>query len=275
MTNMPELPEVENLVFELKRVLTGRTITCVEVRNDSILESPREELETALPGKKVIQVGRIGKYIRIELSDPLFLWFHLGMTGQLLFEDPVPLSDPHLHFVLSFAGSSKGLFYRDIRRFGRIALSPSRESEWPAGVRRLGLEPKEWSQEAFASLLKMRHARIKSLLLNQELVSGLGNIYADESLHRAGIHPLKRAHRLPRRRLFRLHEAICEVLEEAIQWGGSSVDDYLHLDGTRGRFQEFHRVYGRGGKDCRTCGERIRKIKLSGRTSSFCPGCQK
>ncbi len=270
---MPELPEVENLVLELKRVLTGLEIDRAQVRNDSILDSPCQELQAGISGKEIIQVRRIGKYIRIQLSD-CFLWFHLGMTGQLLFEDLPAQLDPHVHFILSFAGSRKRLFYRDVRRFGRIALSPSAESEWPAGVRRLGREPKECSQEAFASLFKLSRARIKNLLLNQKVVSGLGNIYADESLHRAGIHPLRRAHELPRRRLFRLHEAICEVLEEATRYGGSSVDDYLHLDRTRGRFQELHRVYGRGGKNCQTCTTPIRKIKLSGRSSSFCPRCQ-
>jgi formamidopyrimidine-DNA glycosylase len=169
----------------------------------------------------------------------------------------------------------RGLVFRDIRRFGSIALTPTDESAFPVGVQNLGPEPWQCDAEEFASLFKARRASIKSLLLNQTLISGLGNIYSDESLYRAGIRPVERACRIARRRLEHLHEVLCKVLEEAIEWGGSSIDDYLHADGTRGRFQEFHRVYGRGGEECRACGERIRTVKLAGRTSSFCPECQK
>ena len=169
----------------------------------------------------------------------------------------------------------RGLIFRDVRRFGSIRLTPTEENAFPEGVKNLGPEPWQCDAKAFASLFKARRSPIKNLLLNQTLVSGLGNIYSDESLYRAGIRPVERAHRITRRRLERLHEALCEVLEEAIRWGGSSIDDYLHADGTRGRFQEFHRVYGRGGEPCRVCGEGIRTVKLAGRTSSFCPQCQK
>lgn len=272
---MPELPEVETIVFELRRALEGQRIERVEVRNDSVLETPRENLRRELPGKRIIQIGRVGKYIRMDLSHGLVLWIHLGMTGQLLLEGPHFLPGPHTHFILSFASSEQRLFYRDIRRFGRISLSVSGIGSNSQGIPRLGLEPEEWDKKAFVSRFKQRKARIKNLLLNQRFIAGLGNIYADESLHRAGIHPLRRSHRLSRWRLDHLHSAICEVLNEAIQWGGSSVDDYLHLDGTKGGFQRFHRVYGRSGMKCLTCGTAIRKIKLSGRGSSFCPHCQK
>ena len=272
---MPELPEIETLVFQLNQALGGSTISGVEIRNESVLESPREELEGRIQGKKIVQVTRRGKYIRIDLSRDLTLWFHLGMTGQLLFEIPPPSLKPHTHFILSLTDSAKRLFYRDARRFGRIALTPVDERSVPRGVQRLGPEPKEWNPEDFIARFKARRARIKNLLLNQTLVAGLGNIYADESLHRARIHPLRRAHRVGRGRLARLHEAMCEILEEAIRWGGSSIDDYFHLDGERGRFQYFHQVYGRAGEACSVCGARIRKIKLSGRTSSFCPHCQR
>lgn len=269
---MPELPEVETLVFDLKRLLEDCTIASVEIRDELILKTPRLELETELPGKRVLHIGRRGKYLRFELSGGWILWFHLGMTGQLFLEE-VPPVEGHVHFILSFTDFKNRLFYRDVRRFGRIALT-SPEADPVSQDFRLGPEPKEWKKDAFASLLRARRARIKNLLLDQRLIAGLGNIYADESLHRAGIHPLRRAHRIPRRRLFLLHDAICEVLDEAIRCGGSSIDDYVHLDGRPGRFQEFHRVYGRGGEQCLTCGALIRKVKLSGRTSSFCPQCQ-
>lgn len=260
-------------MVELSRALRNRKISAVEIRNESILETPRQELERKLPGKTIRHVGRRGKFIQIGLSSRLILWFHLGMTGQLLLKR-MPAFPPHTHFLLSFQDFPGLLLYRDVRRFGRIALTPSREEEFPEGVRQLGPEPWDWEEQAFVSEMKARRARIKSLLLDQRFVSGLGNIYADESLYRAGIRPLKPAGRVPRARLSRLHRSMCQVLKEAIQWGGSSIDDYLHLDGQRGRFQEFHQVYGRTGERCEACASRIRAVKLSGRTSAYCPKCQ-
>lgn len=271
---MPELPEVETLVRELDKALRGRVIQGVSVGHESILKTSSLVLKKNLPGQRIIKVDRIAKYIRIELSEGALLWIHLGMTGQIFFEKPPARLLSHTHFVLSFENSDRQLFFRDTRRFGRIALSRKEKETLPCGVGRLGLEPKEWDPAAFASAFKERRGRIKNLLLNQNLIAGLGNIYADESLHRAGLHPLKRAHRLPRRRLFRLHEAICEVLEEAIRQGGSSVSDYRRLDGSRGEFQKFHRVYGRRGEKCSTCSSPIQRIQLSGRSASFCPQCQ-
>ncbi len=271
---MPELPEVENLVVELSERLGNRKISGAEVRNPSILETPREWLEKEIRGKEIVRVGRRGKFIEMRLSGNFILWFHLGMTGQLLLKESVS-NPPHTHFILSFAGSEERLIYRDVRRFGRIALTPAAEEALPEGVKRLGPEPWDWDEKGFISLMKGRRARIKSLLLNQTIVAGLGNIYADESLHRAGIHPMKRAGQVPRARLSRLHQAMREVLEEAIRFGGSSIDDYLHLDGGKGQFQEFHQVYGRTGERCDTCGTLIRTARLSGRSSSYCPRCQR
>lgn len=273
---MPELPEVETLTVQLNQNLRGLRISKAELRTPSIFETPYGPLTAQVVGKQITQVKRRGKYIQVELSGDRFLWFHLGMTGQLFFareESVASLS--HIHFVLSFEETEERIFYRDVRRFGHIALSPASQDQFPEGVRHLGPEPSDWREDDFASFFRTRRARIKSLLLNQTLVAGLGNIYADESLYRAGIRPARRAHQIGRDRLRRLHRAMCEVLEEAIRWGGSSIDDYLHLDGTAGQFQEFHRVYGRGGEKCGTCGSLIRSVKLSGRTSSFCPRCQK
>ena len=271
---MPELPEVETLVRELRGALEGLRIQNVFVWNTAILKTPRRVLEKNLPGRSVREVNRVGKYIRVELSGDGVLWFHLGMTGQLFFEEPGVRAPAHTHFALSFENFPQQLFYRDVRRFGKIALTSGEREARPRGVSRLGPEPGDWDPEAFASELKARRARIKNLLLNQNLISGLGNIYADESLHRAGIHPLKRAHRISHEGLHRLHGAIREVLEEAVRWGGSSIDDYRHLDGSSGEFQKFHRVYGRKGEECPACGGSIRKIQLSGRSASFCPQCQ-
>lgn len=271
---MPELPEVENLAVELKAALEGREIASVRIRNDSILTLPGRRFEREIPGKKIIRIGRRGKFIQILLSGEAVLWFHLGMTGQLLLEDSRAPLKPHTHFILSFSDSPKRLAYRDPRRFGRIALTLHGGAAYPDGVRGLGPEPWEWEKGDFISRFRQRRGRIKNLLLNQKLMSGLGNIYADESLHRSGIHPLRRPSRVPRRRLMVLHSAICEVLEEAIRHGGSTIDDFVHLDGRRGGFQALHRVYGRDGKGCLTCGTPIRRIRISGRSSFFCPQCQ-
>ncbi|MBI4115318.1 MAG: bifunctional DNA-formamidopyrimidine glycosylase/DNA-(apurinic or apyrimidinic site) lyase [Candidatus Omnitrophica bacterium] len=272
---MPELPEVENIVLDLKNEVVGRSVSGVKIYHSSILATPRKELEKGILGQRILQIGRRGKFIRIDLSGNLILWIHLGMTGQLLLEDSASALRPHTHFVLAFEDSGKCLRFRDPRRFGRIAFTSQDKERFPEGVRRLGPEPQEWNKEDFVSLLKRRRARIKSLLLDQRVVAGVGNIYADESLYRAGIHPLRRAERVPKRRLLRLYDAISEVLEEATQLGGSSIDDYLHLDGEKGRFQEFHQVYGRVGERCSHCGSEIRRIKLAGRSSFFCSQCQR
>ncbi len=272
---MPELPEIETLVLQLNRSLEGRRISGVEVRNPLLLKTPQREFQEQMVGEKITQIGRRGKYIQINLSQGFALWFHLGMTGQLFLEHPSASLRSHTHFVVSFFKSKEKLFFRDVRRFGHIALTPVHEGKVPEGVRRLGPEPHQWDPEALAAAFKKRKARIKSLLLDQRLIAGLGNIYADESLYRAGIHPLKRAPRISAPRVARLRQAMCEILNEAIRWGGSSIDDYHHLDGSKGRFQNFHQVYGRAGKNCFGCGNLIRSVKISGRTSSFCSHCQR
>lgn len=270
---MPELPEVETLAFALNQTLVRDQISAVEIREESLLEAPAEWFKTALPGRGIFQVRRRGKFISMDLSGGLALWFHLGMTGQLLL-DPPEFLKAHIHLVLSLK-SGKKLSFRDSRRFGRIALTPWRGRVSPEGVERLGPEPNQFLKEEFVSFFKQRKGRIKNLLMNQSLIAGLGNIYADEALYRAGIRPLKRASGISCERLARLHGAIGEVLTEAVQWGGSSTRDYLHLDGAPGRFQAFHRVYGRAGERCQMCGSAIRRVKLSGRSSFFCPRCQK
>ena len=271
---MPELPEIETLVLQLNRALEGRRISEVQIRHSSLLQNPRKEFQRQMVGERITRIGRRGKYIHIDLSHDRALWFHLGMTGQLFLEHPPESLKPHTHFIVSFFESKKKLFFRDVRRFGRIALTSRDEGKIPEGVRRLGLEPRQWDPQDLAAASKKRKTRIKSLLLDQRLVSGLGNIYADESLHRARIRPLTRTHRISAARAARLHQAMCEVLEEAIRLGGSSIDDYIHLDGSKGEFQNFHQVYGRAGKNCFGCGNLIRSVKISGRTSSFCPHCQ-
>ncbi len=272
---MPELPEVETLKSQLQSKIPGRVLAKVVVLNEAILKTPRAVLESKIPGKKIKGVARRGKFLCLDFEAGLKLWLHLGMTGQILFTKSLEALDPHVHFILEFQGTQDRLIYRDVRKFGGIFLTNGQPETLPEGVRLLAPDPFEMPGEAFVSLLKARKGRIKNLLMNQRLVAGLGNIYADESLHRAGIRPNVRPFRLARRRLARLHEAILETLREAIRAGGSTIDDYLHADGGKGSFQNFHRVYGRKGGACPACGTSIRRVVLAGRSSFFCPTCQK
>jgi formamidopyrimidine-DNA glycosylase len=191
---------------------------------------------------------------------------HLGMTGRLLLGGE---SGKHTHAILTFDRGT--LLYDDSRQFGCIELS----EEFPRRVARLGPEPLEIAVEEFVAGLKKRQTAIKSLLLNQTFVRGIGNIYADEALFRAGIHPLAKASRIRADRAHRLHQAIVAVLTEAIAAGGSSISDYVDGQGRKGFFQVSHRVYQRAGEPCVVCGTPIRRVVVAQRSSHFCPRCQK
>ena len=271
---MPELPEIETLARELGPKLVGRKISRVSVfRNSRIFKISPVILQKQLPGEKIKSVKRRGKFLFLNFQKEAQLGFHLGMTGQLFWAGEVK-PDAHLHFSLDFEGASEKLFFRDIRRFGGIYFWNAPE-EIPQGIRKLGPEPLELTAAQFGRIFKAKKGKIKSLLLDQRLVAGLGNIYADESLSRSGIHPNRRPFRLTLMKLEGLHRAVCDVLKEAVLLGGSSIDDYIHSDGSRGRFQERHRVYGKAGSPCGNCGNLIRRIVISGRSSYFCSKCQK
>jgi formamidopyrimidine-DNA glycosylase len=244
-------------------------------------KSPESEIAEVLTGARIERVQRVGKTIVMSLARDLdggappataqFL-IHLGMTGRLLVSAPdVPLP-PHTHAVLSLnAGAAnrvQELRFVDARRFGRLSVV----SETYGGP---GAEPLTISEDHFIRIFKGRKTPIKAALLNQSLLHGVGNIYADESLFRAGIRPRRQAARLTRAELLRLRAALIEVLHHAIQLGGSSVSDYVDADGVRGFFQLEHRVYSRTGKPCLVCGTLIRKIVIGGRGTHFCPVCQK
>ena len=209
-------------------------------------------------------MGRRGKFILIGL-DQGTLTVHLGMTGKLLVSGT---AGAHTHGVFTFDDGM--LLYHDPRQFGRIEWSPKD----PARVVALGPEPLEITLEDFVKRLA-RKARVKALLLNQRFLAGVGNIYADESLFAAGIHPLASASRLSRTRAERLYAAIRTTLARAIELGGSSISDYVNADGERGWFQGEHRVYGREGQPCAKCGGAVRKILVAQRGTHFCPRCQK
>jgi len=261
---MPELPEVETVVRTVAPRLTGRRILSAEFHSRFVTPGNRKALAARLTGRRVENVHRRGKFIVMSL-DQGTLAVHLGMTGRLLVSGQ---RSEHTYGVLILEDGQ--ILYDDPRQFGRI--------EWSAGppkrIARLGPEPLEIGLEEFRKRLK-RRARVKPLLLNQTFLAGLGNIYADESLFKAGVHPLAMAARLTSARAARLHQAIQDTLSEAVAMGGSSVSDYVDANGERGWFQIQHRVYGREGEPCRICATPIRKTIVAQRGTHFCPKCQR
>ena len=277
---MPELPEVETIAAGVDRRLRGDTILSAWFsRYPQPFKTPPDEMAAALGHCRIRSVRRVGKHIVFDLdaaagshsaAEPLasLQWIvHLGMTGSLLVAHPEIPQPPHTHGVLHLA-SGRELRFVDPRRFGRLALA-SGEFRGP------GTEPLTVSLDDFVALFRRRKLSIKAALLNQSLLHGVGNIYADESLVRARIRPTRRAGRLTRDQLARLHASLRAILRAAIRAGGSSVSDYVDAEGSRGFFQMQHRVYGREGEPCRVCGTPIRRIVLAGRGTHFCPHCQK
>jgi formamidopyrimidine-DNA glycosylase len=307
---MPELPEVETIANGVhQRVHGARIVRVWTSGKPQTFKSPEPEIAAALTGARIESVRRVGKTIvmtlhRGKVSDskdpgaPSFaassqrvgssktsveLLIHLGMTGRLLVSAPeIPLA-PHTHAVLTLSGAPgetarRELRFVDPRRFGRISLhapQPTTRNQQPTTFSGPGREPLTISLPGFIALFHPRRTPIKAALLNQSLLHGIGNIYADESLFRAAIRPTRQAARLTRAELARLRTALVDVLRHAIKLGGSSVSDYVDADGARGFFQLEHRVYRRTGQPCLTCATPIRRITLAGRSTHFCPHCQK
>jgi len=273
---MPELPEVETVARGLREVLPGRRIMSVRLGKTDFIDDPAL-LEHDLPGSTIARIRRLGKFLLLDLEpkgtppEEGSLLIHLGMTGKITVsppEAPVPL---HTHVFLEL-DDGRELRYNDVRRFGRMALLANGAHERVLGD--LGLEPLEATEGEFRARIQSRSAHIKALLLDQRVLRGIGNIYADESLWRAKIHPKKLGAKLTDDELRRLRRAVQSILREAIRLRGSSISDYVDLDGGRGRFQQRHRVYQREGKKCFRCGALIRRIIVAGRSSHFCPHCQ-
>jgi formamidopyrimidine-DNA glycosylase len=292
---VPELPEVETIANGLAKHVAGDVIKTVWLGSKpELLKSTSIEMAATLEQKRICTVRRVGKHIVFDLEQvpgarqkkrpgrprsrekagacstsagPQAQWIvHLGMTGRLLVSDPQDDLPKHTHAILTLA-SGRELRFVDPRRFGRLGVA--------RGFRAAGSEPLEVSLERFVELFRGRKTPIKSALLNQKLLSGVGNIYADESLFRAGIRPARQAASLSKRELGSLHVAVQEVLKEAIALGGSSVSDYVDANGDEGFFQLQHRVYGREGEPCLVCRNPIRRLVIAGRSSHYCRSCQK
>src|SRR5438045_3892507 len=281
---MPELPEVETVARGLRQAILGRRILSVTLGKTDFIDDPAA-LEQHLPGRQIEAVERYGKFMLLRLSAvneetraatngdaaPVSLLVHLGMTGQIA---PSPAGQPrekHTHVCL-LLDDGRELRYTDARRFGRIAYLT--EVPLEQELTRFGADPLEIGKEEFVKRIRERRARIKALLLDQSVLRGVGNIYADESLWKAKIHPARLGAKLSREQAEVLRHALQEILHKAIVMRGSSISDFLDAQGEPGEYQRRHRAYGREGKACHRCKTVIRRGIVAGRSSYFCPKCQ-
>lgn len=262
---MPELPEVETVVRSVAPHIIGRSIEHAELTSHRVTRADIAETAAAIAGAVIKAVRRQGKQIFIEL-DRGVLYVHLGMTGKLLW------NADRGKYTRAYLQLDRGtLAYDDVRQFGRFEFFPA----VPEMLQRVGPDALQVTFEDFYTRLKQRRMKIKALLLNQAFIGGVGNIYADEALFAAGIHPRALSSRLSTARTERLHGKILEVLELAIRHRGSSISDYVDGAGNRGGYQQLHNVYGRTGKPCPRCGTPIRRIVVAQRGTHYCPRCQR
>jgi formamidopyrimidine-DNA glycosylase len=262
---MPELPEVETVVRSIAPVIVGQSIREACFYSRLVTQGNFAAISNSLRGARILSISRTGKHILIQL-DVGFLHVHLGMTGKLLWN---AAPTPYTRVVLKL---DKGiLLYDDIRQLGRLNFS----KQFPASMKKLGPDALSLDFDHFFERLRARHGGLKALLLNQTFISGVGNIYADEMLFAARLHPKTASHRLSKIRAKKLFNEMNRILQTAIQHRGSSISDYVDADGARGRFQSLHRVYGRAGSACDRCGRPIRRIVIGQRGTHYCPYCQR
>lgn len=283
---MPELPEVETVRRGLAEAVTGRRIERVEVGRDRVVRrTSAAALIGGLTGRVILAAERRGKYLLCPLDDGAVLMVHLRMSGQLLVAEPAAPRPPHTHVVASLSAlgdrAPTELWFVDPRTFGEVVVfDPANVAVEVPELARLGPDPiaEPFTRRSLRRALRTRSRRLKPLLLDQSIIAGIGNIYADEILHAARLRPTRRSDQLSLAAEARLHGAVTSVLGAAIEAGGSTLRDaqYVDLLGASGSFQEQHRVYGRGGQRCLTCGiGRIRRVVEGQRSTHFCPWCQR
>ncbi len=291
---MPELPEVEVTRRRITPLLVGRRITAVRTTRDSYFFLTRpQKIRRGLRGRQVVALERRGKYLLARLDDGQRLVLHLGMTGQL-FADGVEsvrlLSasqraaltpeaqrtfrpDPHTHLQLGFEDGGPAVFFRDVRKFGKVKLL--RPGEREPRLERLGVDALEASGEDLFRRSRKRKLVVKNLLLDQAVLAGVGNIYADEALFLAGVRPTRRAGRLTRAECERIVSSLRQILLRSIETGGSSISDYVAPDGADGAYQDERWIYARTGEPCRSCGSPIRRTVVGARGTHYCATCQR
>lgn len=272
---MPELPEVETVRRGLERLILGRKIVSVRVRVPKMIKTGVEDFETALIGQEVTKIGRRGKYLLIYLERDVIV-SHLRMEGKyLLFPDQVP-ENKHFHVFFELDNGAT-LVYQDVRKFGTFeVLSPSYVAAYFA-KKKLGPEPfaEAFDEKVFEEQLAKSRKPIKSALLDQTLVAGLGNIYVDEVLWASQVHPERLANQLTHQEATRVRKHSMAILQLAMEKGGSTIRTYRNALGEDGTMQDFLKVYGKTGQPCERCGRPIEKIKVGGRGTHICPSCQK
>jgi formamidopyrimidine-DNA glycosylase len=281
---MPELPEVETVARGLRATVLGRRILSVTLRKTDFIDDP-SLIERHLPGRRIDAVDRYGKFMLVRLSEAqggeleksangdhaAALLVHLGMTGHIASTAAAQPLEKHTHAIFAL-DDGRELRYTDARRFGRLAyLSAER---LPVELEGFGAEPLLVTAKEFAARIGSRHSRIKALLLDQSVLRGVGNIYSDESLWRAKIHPATLGANLSKKQLSELRRDLQKILEKAIVMRGSSIADFTDAEGEPGEYQQHHRAYGREGKKCYRCGTSSRRAIVAGRSSFFCPKCQ-
>ena len=265
---MPELPEVETIVRELRQQVIGKTIVRVRVHWERSIQGQANEFKRRLAEMNISAISRRGKFIGFELHDGTFFTIHLRMTGKLV-QKLDAAGKKHARVEFDFQDGS-ALYFVDARKFGRLRLWPCQSQSCP------GLGPEPLNRAAVLSVLSGLNTRrpVKTVLLDQTILAGVGNIYADEALYAAGIHPLTPAARLTAEQRRELSRAVPKVLKSAIRRRGTTLRDYRTLADRSGENQEYLKVYGRSGQPCFTCGALIEKIRVSGRSAHFCPRCQ-
>jgi len=273
---MPELPEVETVSQGLRRRALGRRILAVEVRHPGVVVGSPEQFVAEIVGRAIVSVQRKGKALALELGAencaPRYLLVRLGMTGQFTVNPGAAPVEPHTHVRLALDDGREEIRYRDPRRFGRLRCCTAEELDEIFG--RLGPDAPEISRPQFLAALRGRRGPIKSWLMNQQVLAGLGNIYADEALFAAGIHPLSPAGRISAAAAGGLLRAVKSVLRRAVKLQGTSFSDYIDIEGRPGNFLPRLKVYQRTGEPCRRCKTPIQRLVIGGRSSHFCPDCQ-
>ena len=274
---MPELPEVETVVRTLRPNLIGREITRVEVRHEDVIRYPGvEAFIDRLQGRTIAELDRRGKYICITLDDGQLLSAHLRMTGRLLYADPKQELLPHTHVIMMLSGGGQ-LRYADVRRFGGFWLLAKSEEDTVTGMQHLGVEPlsPEFNAEYLITRLGGRACPVKNGILDQSVIAGLGNIYADETLFAARVRPDRLCRSLTEAEWRSIAEAIPPILEASIANRGTTFSDFLDGTGREGDNVAFLKAYGRYGQPCKDCGAVMEKTRIGGRGTCFCPCCQK